>query len=160
MSTNRVIGKNGTIPWDLPADRERFRLTTIGHPVIMGRRTFESIGHPLVGRRTIVVTRQAAYAADGCCIAHSLQDALQQCSGEGEVFICGGEELYRQGLLLASRLYITQVELILEGDTRFPEFSHADFREVIRDPLPGSPAALFTVWQRISPVINYVSCDP
>src|SRR5512141_435338 len=95
MAENRVIGRGGGIPWNIPDDRRRFRELTMGHPVIMGRKTFESIGRPLSGRRNIILSRQPDYRGEGCCVVHSLEDALSVSAGADEVFICGGEELYR-----------------------------------------------------------------
>jgi len=132
MARNRVIGRAGTIPWDLPADRRRFRELTMGHSLIMGRKTFESIGRPLPGRETIVVTRQAGYRAAGCLVAHSLAEALAQARGSDEVFVCGGGELYREALPLAGRLYLTLLAAEVEGDTFFPELPAEQFREVAR----------------------------
>lgn len=149
MSKNRVIGCNGAIPWDLAADRTRFKQLTMGHTLIMGRRTFESIGKPLPGRTTVVITRQTDFTACGCLVAHSLPDALTRVGNDSEVFICGGEDVYRQGIAMAQRIYLTIVNLEVEGDTWFPEIPADVFREVISESLPGSIPCLFTVWERV-----------
>ncbi len=120
MAENRVIGRDGAIPWDIPDDRRRFRELTMGHPIIMGRKTFESIGRPLPGRRNIILTRLPEYRREGCCVVHSLADALAAAGGADEVFICGGEELYRLALPLADRIYLTVVHRCCAGDAYFP----------------------------------------
>jgi dihydrofolate reductase len=121
MSENRVIGYKGTIPWDLPADRRRFRELTMGHPVIMGRKTFESIGRPLDGRRNIVISRRSEFRASGCVVAASLEDAVSICADAGEIFICGGESIYRRALPLADNIYLTVVRVVCDGDVFFPQ---------------------------------------
>jgi dihydrofolate reductase len=132
MSENRVIGRDNSIPWHLPADLQRFKQITMGHPLIMGRKTFESIGRPLPGRKTIVISRNSGYQAGGCIVAHSLQDALAECAGDNEVFICGGAEVYLQTLQLATRIYLTIIHREVAGDVRFPEIPE-DFMEVWRE---------------------------
>lgn len=140
MAQNRVIGRKGTMPWDLPEDRRRFREITWGHPVIMGRKTFESIGRPLPGRKNIVLTRQPEFRAEGCLVLHDMQSALDACAGSDELFIIGGGELYREALPLAERIYLTVVHGEVEGDVLFPELPAGEFREVerreVRDALP------------------------
>jgi dihydrofolate reductase len=132
MAENRVIGRGNTIPWDLPGDMKRFKAITMGHPVIMGRKTFESIGRPLPGRKTIIITGKRDYRAEGCVVAHSLQDALAECSDVEEVFISGGGEVYREALPIASRIYLTVLHRDVDGDTLFPEIPE-DFVEVERE---------------------------
>ena len=133
MGDNRVIGSHGQIPWHLPADFKRFKETTIGSPVIMGRKTFASIGKPLPGRTNIVVTRDPAYAAEGVQVVHSLREAIARAdelaSGEatGKVFVLGGGEIYREVLPLAAMLYITKVHGTFEGDVTFPEFNENEW---------------------------------
>src|SRR5262245_37513826 len=121
MAENGVIGRGGQLPWRLEADLARFKQLTMGHTVIMGRKTWESIGRPLPGRRMIVVTRQGRYAADGIEVAGNLEAALEaaRVAGEEEAFIIGGAEVYRQALPLADRLYMTLVLAEIEGDTKF-----------------------------------------
>lgn len=121
MSENRVIGRNGRLPWHLPADLARFRRLTIGHPLVMGRRTFEALGRVLPGRTSIVVTRQADYAAADVLVAGSLPDALQKAGEATEVFVIGGEQIYRCALPWADRIYLTLVHAQLQGDAFFPE---------------------------------------
>jgi len=129
MDENGLIGANGGLPWHLPADLARFKRTTMGRPVIMGRKTHESIGRPLPGRRNIIVTRNRDYRAPGCEVVHSLDEALKRCP-EGECFVIGGAKLYEQALPRADRLYITRIGEAFEGDVRFPSFDAADWRLV------------------------------
>jgi dihydrofolate reductase len=148
LAENRVIGRNGAIPWDIPEDRRRFRELTMGHPVIMGRKTFEAIGQPLPGRKNIVLTRQAGYRPDGCLVAHDLAAALAACAGSDEVFICGGGEIYREALPLAERLYLTRIPRKVEGDTFFPEFAFREFEVTERRPGQDVPSCDFIVLTR------------
>lgn len=132
-ASNGAIGKDNRIPWHLPADLARFKRLTMGRPLVMGRKTFESIGRPLPGRRTIVITRQAGFRADGCEVVGSLQEALER-AGDGEVFVIGGAEIYREALPRASRIYLTRVEGTFEADTFFPVLDDREWREVERMP--------------------------
>jgi dihydrofolate reductase len=120
MSENRVIGNRGKIPWNIPADRRRFRDLTMGHTVLMGRRTFEAIGRPLEGRRNIVLSRRAGYQASGCIVASTFGEALRICSDAEQVFICGGGGVYLEALPLAEDIYLTLVHMVCEGDAFFP----------------------------------------
>jgi dihydrofolate reductase len=123
VATNGVIGRQGRLPWHLAGDLKRFKQLTIGHTIIMGRRTWESIGRALPGRQTIVVTRQPDYqVTEGVQIAPSFDDALHlaDAAGETETFVVGGAELYREALTLADRLYFTEVAADVDGDTYFP----------------------------------------
>lgn len=127
MGKNRAIGNAGKIPWHLPADLAHFKSLTMGHPVIMGRKTYESIGKPLLGRQNIVVTRQVGYLAEGCIMVTSLEDAVEIAQGD-EVFIIGGAEIYRQALPLADRVYLTVVDEEFTADAYFPELNEKDWR--------------------------------
>jgi len=138
MDQNRAIGLKGDMPWRLPADLKRFKRITLGHPVIMGRRTFESLpGGPLTGRHNIVVTRNKSFAPEGITVADSIEKALEICAEEPIVFIIGGGELYRHFLPLADLLYLTTIENTWEADTWFPEIDMKSFStistEVVRD---------------------------
>lgn len=148
MAENRVIGREGAMPWDLPEDRRRFREITWGHPIIMGRKTFDSIGRPLPGRKNIVLTRQPDFRAEGCLVLHDMRSALEACAGSDEVFIIGGGELYREALPLSERIYLTVVHGEFEGDVLFPELPAGEFREVerleVRDTIPCD----FVVYER------------
>ena len=128
MAANRVIGSNNDLPWRLPADWKRFKSLTMGHHLIMGRKTFESIGQPLPGRTTIVITHQTGYAPEGVLVAHSVEQALQMAAGEDEVFVAGGAQIYQQMLPRADRLYLTSIHEEFEGDTDFPEFEESDWQ--------------------------------
>lgn len=131
LSTDRVIGKDGGLPWHLPPDLKRFKKLTSGHPMVMGRKTFESIGsRPLPGRRTVVLTGRPGWSAPGVESAATLPEALALLEGSPEVFIAGGTEVFRQGLAVADRLYLTWIEAEVEGDTYFPEFDLADWELV------------------------------
>lgn len=122
MASNRTIGLNNTLPWRCPEDLKHFKALTMGHHMIMGRKTFDSIGKALPGRTTIVVTRDKNLKIEECLIAHSLQDAITLCAGDDEVFIVGGADIYAQSLKLADTLYITEIQQAVEGDAHFPDF--------------------------------------
>lgn len=128
MAKNRVIGADGKIPWHLPNELQLFKRVTMGHHIIMGRKTFESIGRLLPGRTTVIVTRQAGYTVPGAVIAHSLQEAVTRCGGDSEIFVIGGGELYRAAMPLADRIYLTVVDAEPAGDTRMPEFDPAQWK--------------------------------
>ena len=125
MDERRGIGKQGRLPWRLSTDLKRFRQLTMGHHIVVGRKTFESIGKPLAGRQMIILTRDASYKAAGCFTVQSITAALElaRTQGETELFICGGAEVYAQTLDLAERLYLTEVHADCDADTFFPEFN-------------------------------------
>ncbi len=131
MAENRVIGRDNKMPWDLPSDRRRFHALTRGRPVILGRKTFESIGRPLSQRTNVVLTRQLDYLAPGCIIVHDLKAAFAACEGADEVFVCGGEEIFRQTISLVDRIYLTIIHQTIIGDAFFPEIPD-NFREIER----------------------------
>jgi dihydrofolate reductase len=133
VAKNRVIGINNTLPWHLPADLKHFKALTMGHHIIMGRKTYESIGRPLPGRTTVIVTRNAALKVAGCLVAHSLQEAIELCGNNEKVFIVGGAELYAQALPLADTMYITEIQQEVQGDAYFPEFNRDEWQEVARE---------------------------
>jgi dihydrofolate reductase len=132
MAKNRTIGINNTLPWRCPEDLKHFKALTMGHHMIMGRKTFDSIGKPLPGRTTVVVTRNADLQIEGCQIAHSLKEAIAACTGDEEIFIVGGAELYLQAITLVDTLYITEVQQEVEGDAHFPEFDKDAWLETSR----------------------------
>jgi dihydrofolate reductase len=115
-----AIGRDNALPWHLPEDLRHFKATTLGHPIVMGRRTFDSIGRPLPGRRTIVVTRDPAWSRPGCERAGSLDEAIARCAGSPEVFVVGGAQLYAAAMPRADRLLLTEVDVQVDGDTFFP----------------------------------------
>jgi dihydrofolate reductase len=134
MDRRYGIGRGNQLPWRLSADLKRFRELTMGHHIIVGRKTFESIGKPLPGRQMIIVTRDSGFKAAkaaSCDVCHSLPDALEiaRSRGETEVFVCGGAEIYQQSIELAGRLYLTFVDAEVEADTFFPEFNQGDWVE-------------------------------
>ena len=128
MDENRLIGSNNDLPWHLPADLAFFKRTTMGKPIIMGRRTFESIGRALPGRRNIVVTRDPEFSAEDCEIVNGIDAALELCEDEAEVMLIGGASLYRQAIERATRLYITRIRHSFTGDTWFPEFDEGEWK--------------------------------
>lgn len=137
LSENRVIGKNNDLPWHLPDDMKYFMQTTKTHHVIMGRKNYDSIPEkfrPLPNRTNIVVTRQKNFIAPGCIIVHSIEKGLEiaKQNGETETFIIGGSEIYNQGFPLATRLYLTEIQAHIEGDTYFPKFDKSQWKEVSR----------------------------
>ena len=134
VAANGIIGANGALPWRLPEDLRHFKRLTQGHAVIMGRKTWESIGRPLPDRMNIVVTRTAGYAAPGATVVGSLRAAIEQCAGRGAVFVIGGAELYREALALADTLYLTEIQRDFPGDTRFPELDPTRWRQAERVP--------------------------
>ncbi len=133
MASNRTIGINNTLPWRCPEDLKHFKALTMGHHMIMGRKTFDSIGKPLPGRTTVVVTRNEALTIDGCTIAHSLNGAIAACAGDEEIFIVGGAELYAQALPIVDTLYVTEIKQDVEGDAHFPEFDNSEWQEISRE---------------------------
>jgi len=139
MARNRVIGAQNRLPWHLPAELRRFKAITMGHHIIMGRRTWESIGRLLPGRTTVVVTRNPDYRVPGAIVAHSLAQAIRACEGDDEVFVIGGEAMFREALPLADRIYLTRIDAELAGDTFFPEVDLSRWRETDRQEMPAGP---------------------
>ena len=129
LSENNAIGKDNQLLWHLPADLKHFKEITSGHTIIMGRKTFDSIGKALPKRRNIVITRNRELALPGVEIVHNLQEALDSCQEENEVFIIGGEEIFKQSLGLADKIYLTRVHQNYEADTYFPEIDDAKWKE-------------------------------
>ena len=160
QAQNRVIGRDNKLPWYLPGDLKYFKQATLGKPIVMGRKTFDSIGKPLPGRLNIVITRDQRYQSDGVKVVHSLQEAIELAEsqalidGAEELMIIGGEQIYAQALSLAERLYITQVHAEVEGDAHFPVFDPADWQELGREDFsaegPNPYDYSFIVYQRIS----------
>ncbi|MFA7252722.1 MAG: dihydrofolate reductase [Candidatus Paceibacterota bacterium] len=137
VSSNKVIGKNGEIPWSLPEDLKHFAKITTGHTVVMGRKTYESIikkaGKPLPNRKNVVLTSQADFSAPGCLVTTSVSEIIEKTKGDAEVFIIGGEHVYREFLPLAQKIYLTEVDLVCSGDTFFPEYKREEWQEVKRE---------------------------
>ena len=122
MAKNRIIGANNAIPWHLPGELRMFKAITMGHHIVMGRNTWESIGRLLPGRTTVVVTRQRNYKIAGAIVVPSLDEAIAACGNDEEIFVIGGGQLYAAALPIADRIYLTEVDAEVEGDTRMPEF--------------------------------------
>ena len=145
VARNRVIGKDNALPWRLSPDLKRFKTLTMGHPIIMGRKTYESIGRPLPGRTCIIVTSQVDYEVQGAIVEHSIAEALTACDNdkrnEGkpmttddtESFVIGGAGIFQQMLPLCDRLYITEIQRDFDGDVLFPEFNHEEWTETSRE---------------------------
>lgn len=133
MARNRVIGNAGEIPWKLTEDMRRFRLTTMGKPIIMGRKTFESIGRVLPGRLNIVMTRDPLFHAEECRVATSREDALAIAGDAKEVMIIGGEVIFKEFLPIANRIYLTVIDKQIKGDTFFPMIDDAEWSEIERE---------------------------
>lgn len=129
MGENRVIGRRNRLPWHLPADLKHFKKITLGKPVVMGRRTFESIGRPLPGRTNIVVSRSAEYRPEGCRIAHDIREALAMGAGSDEIMIIGGATLYETCLPFTRRIYLTCIHRDFTGDARFPALDPDQWRQ-------------------------------
>jgi len=152
MTENRVIGRQGHIPWKIPGEQKIFKKITMGHVVIMGRKTFESLDQPLPGRTNIIVTRQTEYRADGCIVAHDLSDAIKCCPpDEDEAFICGGGQLYHEALPLADRIYLSVISGEMPGDTFFPDISPAEFHMMQSETIKaaGVEPYKFLIYERI-----------
>lgn len=133
MARNRVIGVENRLPWHLPEDLRHFKALTMGHHIVMGRKTYESIGRSLPGRITVIVSRDPAYRVEGCLTAHSPEEAIRVSGDDEEVFFVGGAELYAQALPLADRLYLTEIQADFAGDARFPDFDRTDWVERQRE---------------------------
>ncbi|MBL7142089.1 MAG: dihydrofolate reductase [Candidatus Pacebacteria bacterium] len=132
VGNNWVVGIKNKLPWNLPADMKHFRQLTMGKPVIMGQKTFESIGKPLPGRTNIILTLDKNFIPPDCLVTHSIEGALEAAKNFDEVMICGGVSIYRQFLLLADRMYLTLIEGEFEADAYFPEFDWNDWIEIGR----------------------------
>jgi dihydrofolate reductase len=133
VASNGIIGVDGKLPWHLPEDLRHFKKMTLGHPIIMGRKTWESLGKALPGRRNIVVSSQPGYEAPGAAVASSLASALALCAGEEEVFVIGGYRLFVDSLPIATGIDLTEIQRDFEGDTYFPAFDRSAWREARRE---------------------------
>lgn len=151
LSQNNQIGLNNQMPWHLPEDLHYFKTVTTGHTVIMGRKTFESIGHPLTNRKNIVLTQNPNFTPDGVQVIHTLKEALELCQELPEVFIIGGGEIYRAFMPFATKLYLTLIPKVIIGNTTFPDYQN-DFRCTHTTPSKSSfedgTTFSFTIWER------------
>lgn len=159
MSENGVIGRDGGLPWHLSSDLKFFKRVTMGHPVVMGRKTYESIGRPLPGRENIVITRDLDYAAQGVIVAGGIDDALAAAAsapGGERIMIIGGGQIYAASMALATHIILTEVHARVDGDTRFPEIDPAVWRETSREDRPpeqeGEPSLSFVILERTGAV--------
>ncbi|WP_077618507.1 dihydrofolate reductase [Bacillus sinesaloumensis] len=134
MDKNRLIGKDNDLPWRLPADLAYFKRVTMGHPIIMGRKTYDSIGRPLPGRENIIVTRDTSYKMEGCKVIHSIEEIVKmRKESEQELFVIGGAEIFKEILPYSDRLYITEIEEEFEGDTYFPAFDKSEWKIISKE---------------------------
>ena len=140
---NGVIGRDNGLPWRLPADLAHFKRVTLGHPILMGRRTWESIGRPLPGRQNIVLTRDPAFRASGATVVHSLAEAQAAAAGADRLMVIGGAELYRACLAEADLMHLTEVHADLEGDAHFPPWRREDWQEISREAHPADERHAF-----------------
>lgn len=136
VARNHVIGNRNALPWHLPADLKYFKRLTLGKPIIMGRKTFESIGRPLPGRMNIIITHERNYQATGCTVVHSIDDALTAAQGNEEIMVIGGAKLFEQILPRADRIYLTEIAEDFAGDAFFPVLNPNEWRETQRDTHP------------------------
>ena len=150
VAANGVIGVANTLPWRIADDLKRFKVLTLGHPIIMGRKTWESLGRALPGRHNIVITRTPGYCAQGATVVASVAAAVAACANEETAFVIGGAEIYAQTLPLAQRMELTEIHTEVFGDAHFPEFSRVDWSELTREPHvnPDELAYDFVSYQR------------
>jgi dihydrofolate reductase len=142
---NGVIGRDNAMPWKIPGEQAFFKRVTMGHPIVMGRKTWESIGRPLPGRRSIVITRDRNFAAPGAEVAHSLDEALALVGDADEAFVIGGAQIYAAALPHADRVIVTEIDADFTGDTTFPALAPDEWREVSREPMEGATTRGFAV---------------
>jgi dihydrofolate reductase len=155
VADNGVIGRQNELPWRLPEDLKRFKALTMGKPIVMGRKTFESIGKPLPGRTNIVITRQTDLSLPGCVLVDSVPAAVTAAGQVDEVMIIGGGDIYRQALSQADRVQLTEVHATIDGDAFFPELNAKQWREIAREDYPADErhahAYSFVTLERVSP---------
>ncbi|MBB5348145.1 dihydrofolate reductase [Desulfoprunum benzoelyticum] len=152
MAANRTIGKNGAIPWHIPEELGFFKATTMGHPIIMGRRTFDSLSNgALPGRENIVLSRNPDFAPPGVVVVPTLERALAHCAGQPRVFIIGGAQIFRKALSLATGIILSVIDQVVDGDTFFPEFDPQIFQETTREQHLGSQPFTVITYHRVNP---------
>jgi len=144
MASNRAIGLNNQMPWHLSADLKRFKKITLGSPILMGRKTYESIGRPLPGRANIIISRNPSYSQPGCLVFNDIEKALESCGDSEEVFVIGGSDFYKSMLPVADTLYLTQIHQDFPGDTFFPEIDSEQWIEVEREDIQDDPDVAFS----------------
>jgi dihydrofolate reductase len=151
MARNRVIGRDGKLPWHLSDDLKRFRALTMGHHIVMGRKTWESVGRPLPGRTSVVVTRNPSYSAPGAVVVASVPAAMTVAAADSEAFLIGGGEIYRAAIQSVDRIYLTQIDADYLGDTFFPELNLEEWQQISREHHPAEndlPAWDFAIYDR------------
>jgi dihydrofolate reductase len=149
MSANRIIGKNGITPWHIPDELKFFKATTMGNPIIMGRKTFKALAGPLAGRENIVLSRDPQFHPPGVVVAGTLKEALHHCTGKARVFIIGGAQVFKESLSLATGIILSVLEREVEGDASFPEFDQDIFQEVHRETHMGPDPFTVITYRRI-----------
>lgn len=151
MDRNRCIGRDGRLPWSLPSDLQRFKQLTMGHSLLMGRKTYQSIGRALPGRTTYILSRTAGFSAEGCQTFTDIDAAVDaaRAAGESELFVCGGAEIYRQTIPLCQRIYLTELEREVAGDAFFPEILDIDFQRIKHLRLLEMEPHLFSLYERM-----------
>jgi dihydrofolate reductase len=158
MDESGIIGRDNALPWHLPADLKRFKAITLGKPILMGRKTFESIGKPLPGRLNLVLTRSRDWQREGAITMHSVEEALARAGDAVEVAVIGGEEIFKLALPFAARIYLTEVHARVEGDTAFPAFDRSQWREVERSTHPADErhaySMTFSTLERRKPLVD------
>ena len=133
LGRNRVIGKDNSLPWKLPADMKRFKELTTGKPVVVGRKTFESIGKALPNRKNIILTRDKDFKANGCIVVYSVDEALRACKEDNELMVIGGEQIFRQFLPIANKMYLTIISGDFDGDAHFPKYKKEEWKALKRE---------------------------
>lgn len=144
MATNRAIGLNNKMPWHLSADLKKFKQITMGSPILMGRKTYESIGRPLPGRTNIIISRNSAYKQSGCVVFNSIKIAIDACQQYDEIFVIGGATFYEAMLPVADKLYLTEINKIFDADTFFPTIDRNEWREIAREDVSDDPLVDFS----------------
>lgn len=144
MATNRAIGLNNEMPWHLSADLKKFKQITMGSPILMGRKTFESIGRPLPGRSNIIISRNKTYQQPGCLVFNNITDAIASCQQHEEIFVIGGATFYEAMLPKADRLYLTEINKSFDADTYFPVINKNEWKEIAREDISDDPSVDFS----------------
>jgi len=144
MATNRAIGLNNKMPWHLSADLKKFKQITMGSPILMGRKTYESIGRPLPGRSNIIISRNTDYQQPGCLVFNTIEQAIKSCQQYDEIFVIGGATFYEAMIAVADKLYLTEINKAFEADTFFPVINRAEWKEVAREDISNDPSVDFT----------------
>lgn len=150
-SKNRVIGNEGCIPWKIPGEQKRFKELTTGNVVIMGRRSYEEIGKPLPNRTTIVISNTRNFDSDNCFTASSLTQAIEM-AGNRDIYISGGSALYKEAISIVDKMYITEIDKVIDGDTYFPEFNELDFIKEIDEKFMGTIPFTYITYTKIKPM--------